>query len=154
MKQLEKHNNHIRIRVTVLLRRKDGKICFARHCKAGKRYWLLPGGGQDLYEPAMATAAREIAEELCIKAESYKLLFVRESMDETSGRHIQFLVFEGLHPDFSTIDTGHDERVEGFDFFGPSEIADAKIYPSMREDLLKFAQGEELELFKTLDWIP
>ncbi len=154
MQQLEKKINHVRIRVTVLLRREDGKICFARHCKDGKRYWLLPGGGQDLLESASETASRELAEELCIKAEEFRLVFVRESMDKSSKRHIQFLVFEGLQPDFSTLDTGQDERVEGFDFFGPEEIARVPIYPSMGEDIIKFARGEKIELFKTLEWIP
>lgn len=105
-------------------------------------------------EPAKITAARELAEELRIKAADFRLLFVRESMDKTAGRHIQFLVFEGINPDFLTLATGEDERVEGYDFFGPEEIREKKIYPSMKEDILEYAMGKTPELFKTLEWIP
>ncbi|MDD3145937.1 MAG: NUDIX hydrolase [Candidatus Riflebacteria bacterium] len=154
MQQPETDNNHIRIRVTVLLKREDGKICFVRHLKNGRRYWLLPGGGQDPLEAAEVTAARELHEELRIRAEGFRLLFVRESMNQEAARHIQFLVFEGLNPDFSTLSTGEDERVEGFDFFGPEEIAHKEIFPAMKDDILIFASGQTPELFKTLDWIP
>ncbi len=154
MEQLKNKNKQIRIRVTVLLQREDGKICFARHCKDGRRYWLLPGGGQEVLESASAAAARELAEELCIKAERFELRFVRESMDNVSGRHIQFLVFAGINPDFSTLNTGEDERVEGFDFFGPDEIDNLPIYPAMHQDLKQLMLGKKIELFRTLEWIP
>ncbi len=154
MQQPEIVNNHIRIRVTVLLKREDGRICFVRHLKNGRRYWLLPGGGQDLLESATAAAARELKEELRIKVKSFRLLFVRESMNTSTGRHIQFLVFEGIEPDFSTLDVGEDERVEGFYFFGAEEIADKEIFPAMKEDIISFTRGQKPELFKTLEWIP
>lgn len=154
MQQPKPDNHHIRIRVTVLLKREDGKICFVRHLKNGRRYWLLPGGGQDLLESAEAAAARELQEELRIRAAGFKLLFVRESMNHEAARHIQFLVFEGLNPDFSTLETGEDERVEGFDFFGPEEIAQREIFPAMKDDIITYARGQVPEMFKTLEWIP
>jgi ADP-ribose pyrophosphatase YjhB (NUDIX family) len=154
VQQPEIVNNHIRVRVTVLLKREDGRICFVRHNKNGRRYWLLPGGGQDPLESAETAAARELEEELRIRAAGFRLLFVRESMNADNGRHIQFLVFEGLKPDFSTLATGIDERVEGFDFFDADELADKEIFPAMKEDIIRFARGQSPELFKTLEWIP
>jgi len=38
-----------RIRVSAILRR-EGRILLCRHEKAGREYWLLPGGGVDLGE--------------------------------------------------------------------------------------------------------
>lgn len=154
VQKLDNHNCIIRIRVTVLLRRDDGKICFVRHLKNGKRYWLLPGGGQDPFETATEAASRELFEELDLKVKEFKLLFVRESMNQSLGRHIQFLVFEGLNPDFSQMECKNDPRVEGYDFMGAEEIAEAPVYPSMKEDILMVARGESPEFFKTLEWIP
>ncbi|HNX75608.1 MAG TPA: NUDIX domain-containing protein [Candidatus Rifleibacterium sp.] len=154
MQQPETVNNQIRIRVTVLVKREDGKICFVRHLKNGRRYWLLPGGGQDIFETAESAAGRELYEELRMRVGSFRLLFVRESMNPAAGRHIQFLVFEGLQPDFSSIATGEDERVEGYDFFGPDEIAGREIFPAMKEDIIRFARGQTIEMFKALEWIP
>jgi ADP-ribose pyrophosphatase YjhB (NUDIX family) len=151
VQQLNK--NCIRIRVSVLLKSDDGRICFVRHCKDGRRYWLLPGGGQEPCESVYETAARELAEELQISAAAFRMLFIRESFNKDTGRHIQFMVFEGINPDFSTLNTGTDPRVEGFDFFGPEEIERVTIYPAMKADLLDYARGKTPELFRTLDWI-
>ena len=101
----------------MLLKRDDGRICFARHCKDGRRYWLLPGGGQDAGETAKEAAARELAEELQIRAEDFRLLFIRESINKETGRHIQFMDFEGIRKDISTLASGTYKSVEGFDFY-------------------------------------
>ena len=154
MKELSENQAQIRVRVTVILRRDDGKVCFVRHRKKDRVYWLLPGGGQAPLESALEAAQRELMEELEIKAESFSLAFVRESMNEEIGRHIQFLVFEGKNPDFSTLGNGEDERVEGFDFFDAEEIMSRPVYPAMKDDLLKYLKNEPVEIFKTLDWIP
>ncbi len=153
-KDLNKTNPIVRIRVTILLKREDGKLCFVRHLKDGKRYWLLPGGGQDPFEPAKVSAQRELQEELRVSTQDLKLLFVRESMSQEKGRHIQFLVFEGILPDFSNLSVGEDERVEGFDFFGPEEIASKPIFPAMKDEIIAYLDGKDIETFKTLEWIP
>lgn len=153
MQQEKNKETHIRIRVSVLAKRADGKVCFVRHCKNDKRYWLLPGGGQDAFETAPETASRELQEELRISCKSFRLLFVRESMSKEDNRHIQFMVFEGIEPDFTNIQVGIDKRVEGYDFFDADEIAEKTIYPAMKDDIICFAKGGMPELFKSLEWI-
>lgn len=105
-------------------------------------------------ESALDAARRELHEELRVSVKEFKFLFARESMDKALGRHIQFLVFEGLNPDFSTLSLGEDERVEGFDFFNAEEILDKPVYPAMKDDISRFAENREISLFKTLEWIP
>ncbi|GAB4275313.1 MAG: NUDIX hydrolase [Candidatus Rifleibacteriota bacterium] len=147
-------NPEIRIRITVLIKSEDGRICFVRHNKNGKIYWLLPGGGQKPLETAYEAAFRELEEELRIKCKDFRFLFARESMNKEIGRHILFMVFEGLNPELSSIATGTDERVEGYDFFNIQEISERPIYPSMKEDIINFLENRKIEPFKTLEWIP
>lgn len=148
-------NIDVRVRVTVIMQRaEDGKICFARHRKNDRTYWLLPGGGQSGLETATEAAARELEEELKLRAEFFELAFVRETMNKKLRRHIQFLVFKAVNPDFSTLAPGDDPRVEGYDFFGADEIADVPIYPAMKKDIIDYARGLTPQLFQTLDWIP
>lgn len=144
----------IRIRVTVLVRRDDGRLLFVRHRKNDRVYWLLPGGGQEPGEPMTETARRELEEETGVKIDGCRFLGLRETMDAEAGRHIVFPIFAGLKPDFTGLRVGIDQRVEGYDFFTAEELADRPIYPHMGEDLRRLAADESVESFKTLNWVP
>lgn len=146
----------IRVRVSVILQRNDGRVCFVRHNKNGKIYWLLPGGGQDPFESATETARRELREELKLElsGNSLQLAFIRESFNAEIGRHIQFLVFKGECADFDSIAVGEDERVEGYDFFDAEELGDKPVYPAIKEDIFAYLNDKDNFNFKTLEWIP
>jgi ADP-ribose pyrophosphatase YjhB (NUDIX family) len=155
VKQLaNKQKSSIRVRISILLHDKNGKICFVRHKKDGRIYWLLPGGGQDPLETAKETAARELNEELCMKAQDYEFLFARESINKDNNRHILFMVFRAINPDFSTIATGIDERVDGYDFFSSEEFKEKPVYPAIKQDLSNFLNQGNIDLFRSLEWIP
>jgi len=143
----------IRIRVTVVLRREDGRICFVRHRKNGRRYWLLPGGGQGMCEELEQAARRELEEELNISVVDLRFICLRETFSLKERRHIHFPIFEGIEPNFSKLAKGSDPRVEGADFFDIQEIRNHPIYPCMVDDLIKISQGVPLKLFETLPWI-
>lgn len=149
----KKSKTDIRVRISVILKRQDGKLCFVRHFKDGKRYWLLPGGGQQGLEPVFEAANRELEEELCITCSDFNFLFLRESMSELHNRHIQFLVLEGVGFNLDNISLGTDHRVEGYDFFDATELASKTIYPAIKEDLISYLQKEPVSLFKSLNWI-
>lgn len=144
---------NIRVRISILLKRHDGRICFVRHFKNGERYWLLPGGGQSSFESVFEAANRELKEELCIECSDFKFLFLRESMSKTLNRHIQFLVLEGMGFNLDAISLGTDSRVEGFDFFNLEELTSRTIYPAMKDDLISYLKDENIPLFKSLNWI-
>lgn len=144
----------VRIRVTILLRKAVGRLLMVRHCKNERRYWLLPGGGQNPGEPLEAAAHRELFEEIRVKSAAYRFLALRESIDPVSGRHIQFPIFEAIGANFSQMMVGEDPRVEGIDWFGAEEIARQPVFPHFPEDLARLAQGEAVEPFKTLPWVP
>ncbi|HOY67408.1 MAG TPA: NUDIX domain-containing protein [Candidatus Ozemobacteraceae bacterium] len=144
----------VRVRVTVVLRHADGRLCFVRHLKQGRRYWLLPGGGQQPFEPLEEAARREIHEELRISVSGLNFLAMRETMSSAAGRHIQFPIFEAVGPDFSTLEPGEDPRVEGIDFFTAEELANRPIFPNMEDDILRLARGERIAPFRTLEWVP
>lgn len=144
----------IRLRVTILVQRPDGRICLVRHLKEGRRYWLLPGGGQNVFEPMMETAQRELWEETRIKCGRYEFLGLRESFAPEAGRHIVYPLFRGLEPDFSRVERGEDERVEAVDFLSWEEIRERTVFPEMKPDLEKLVRGEPVVPFLTLKWIP
>lgn len=143
----------VRIRVSLLLRREDGKLCMVRHLKAGQRYWLLPGGGQNMCEPVFDTAKRELKEEINAEISGLEFFCARETMNRQLRRHILFLVYKGLNPDFSGLCLGSDPRIEGIDFFSVDEMADRPVFPDMKSDLTNYLEGKSVELFKSLEWV-
>ena len=85
----------IRIRVGVLIWR-DGQVLLVRHEKAGRSYWLVPGGGVDPGETMVEAAARELLEETGYVVEIGRLLLVCEAIDPRPvGRHIVNMVYAG-----------------------------------------------------------
>ncbi len=145
---------HVRIRVSALVRRDDGRICLVRHRKDDRRYWLLPGGGQHVFESVEDAARRELEEEVLVSVRGFRFLGARESWTRKENRHILFLILEGLSPDFSRMGIGKDPRVEGIDFMNADEVRGKPVYPAMGEDLLRLFRGESIESFKTLAWVP
>lgn len=72
-------------------------------------------------------------------------------MNQEAARHIQFLVFEGLNPDFSTLSTG-ETAVLRF-WLLAQEIAHKEIFPAMKDDIL-ICSGQTPNCSRPLDWIP
>ncbi len=84
----------IRVRVGGVYIR-DGRILLVRHQKAGRTYWLLPGGGCEFGEDLAGALERELREEAGLKTRTGRLLFVNESIPPDGHRHVLNLAFLG-----------------------------------------------------------
>jgi ADP-ribose pyrophosphatase YjhB (NUDIX family) len=85
---------HVRVRVAACITEGD-RILLVQHAKAGRRYWLLPGGGVEVGESLAAAIVREVEEETGLRVEPGRLLLVCESI-EPGGRHRVNLVFSAV----------------------------------------------------------
>ncbi|TMC49777.1 MAG: NUDIX domain-containing protein [Chloroflexi bacterium] len=81
----------IRVRVSACLWEED-RILLVEHHKAGRNYWLLPGGGVEVGETLAEAVRREVQEETGYQAEVGRLVIVCEAI-EPQGRHLLELVF-------------------------------------------------------------
>ncbi len=128
------HNRSvIRIRAAVILMEGD-RILLAKHKKAGKSYWVLPGGGVEEGESLSETAIREIREETNLDIRVRKLIFISEGLPPDKHRHVIDFFFTGEVMS-GEIKKGADEILEDIRFFPLRALQGIPFYPDIREEI-------------------
>ena len=143
----------VRIRASGLLV-KDDRLLLVRHEKAGRTYYLLPGGGVDGKESIPDALIREFEEELGIRVDFGPLVLMAQTLAPDRERNILHLVFRVSSQDEPS-HTGNDQRVTGFKWYCLNSREQVAFYPDILPRILELAgnptyNGMELEL---PDWL-
>jgi len=125
----------IRIRAGVLIWR-EGEVLLVRHEKAGRSYWLVPGGGVDPGETMAEAAARELLEETGYVVDVGRLLLVCEAIDpRPAGRHIVNMVFAGTVRS-GILTVGSDKALRDARWHPLAALTEVEMYPPIGAELL------------------
>jgi ADP-ribose pyrophosphatase YjhB (NUDIX family) len=90
----------IKVRVQAAIVDSDRALLLGRHHKNDKDYWVLPGGGGELYERLEDALARELDEELGLSKTTVEdMLFADEYIDKDAQRHVVLICFSVKVPD-------------------------------------------------------
>lgn len=146
-----------RIRVSALLRRGD-RILLCRHEKAGRQYWLLPGGGVNGGETLIHALQRELTEEVGI--EDLPLegpIALAESISPVGAavpRHVVHVVFAG-HLGERSLEavTSQDAAVRGHRLFDRDELAEIPVHPPIQRFLRRWQPGDPVVYLGSI-WAP
>ena len=142
-----------RIRVAGILI-EDGKILLIQHHKNNKKYWLIPGGGNDWGETAKEALIREYREEANMDIEVDEFLFFSETIYPNKERHILNLFFR-IHrneKNNSIIKLGDEAVLTDLKFVTEEELKTMTIYPNIKENLLKLMNGEKVKNYLGSLW--
>ncbi len=130
-----------RIRVAVALI-KDDNLLLVEHCKAGHRYWLLPGGGLEWGEGTKEAAQRELLEETGVVADIGHLLFASETVAPDASRHLFHLVFSGKILEERPFERLEEERIVDVRWIPLKEVAGLDFHPPIQTSLVRLgAEG-------------
>lgn len=147
-----------RIRVSAVLRWRD-RILLCRHEKAGKDYWLLPGGGVNSGESLVQALGRELQEEVGIDEQ---LPFegpvaIVDSIGPARSfvtKHVVHIIFAGdlTGRSLETV-TSQDAAVRGHRLFSLTELEDAVLHPPIQRFLARWQPGDPVVYLGAL-WAP
>lgn len=134
-----------RIRVAGILI-EDNKILLIQHHKNNKKYWLIPGGGNDWGETTKEALIREYKEETNMDIEVDEFLFFSETISPDKKRHVLNLFYK-IHrnnKDDSIIKLGEEAVLTDLKFVTKEELETMTIYPNIKENLLKLMNNEKI----------
>jgi len=145
-----------RLRVAAVVSREEG-LLLVKHSKAGREYYLLPGGGVMRGENMKEALSREIEEETGLKVQAGKLLCVSETIFPDSSRHIVHMVFHGVEKG-GRLKSSRDPRVKGAEFIDFNNLGSIELLPPIGKFLQRsyrsrFEEGAVYlgELWKDID---
>lgn len=123
-----------RIRVAAIIVQ-DNALLLVRHVKAGRSYWLLPGGGLEYGESLKEGLRRELREETNLTIRVGDLVIANDSINPDGSRHVLNLCFtaEIVSGD---LQCGDDHRLEEVRFVSLAAVPDLTFYPDVRDVLL------------------
>ena len=134
-----------RIRVAGILI-EDNKILLIQHHKNDKKYWLIPGGGNDWGETTKQALIREYKEETNMDIEVDEFLFFSETISPDKKRHVLNLFYK-IHrnnKNDSIIKLGEEAVLTDLKFVTKEELETMTIYPNIKENLLKLMNNEKI----------
>ena len=142
-----------RVRVAGILI-EDDRILLIEHTKNNRKYWLVPGGGVDWGESAAEALIREFKEETSLDIEVEKFLFISETIAPDKQKHVINLYFKIKKAENSSniMKLGEEKILTDLRFIPEDEIKNIKLYPNIKEKLIKLLNKENIEPYLGLLW--
>ena len=142
-----------RVRVAGILI-EDDRILLIEHTKNNRKYWLVPGGGVDWGESAAEALIREFKEETSLDIEVEKFLFISETIAPDRQKHVINLYFKIKKVENSSniMKLGEEKILTDLRFIPEDEIKNIKLYPNIKEKLIKLLNKENIEPYLGLLW--
>ena len=135
-----------RIRVSALILEQN-RVLLIRHEKAGRAYWLLPGGGVEPGETIEQALRRELREETGLTqvtvAGPVALVESIAPPSDPSGKHVVNIVYECVVPSGAlALVSSADAAIHNHAMVGQSEVGQIDLRPPIQRFVERFQPGD------------
>lgn len=141
-----------RIRVAALISREE-EVLLVRHEKAGRSYWLLPGGGVDYGESLHEALQREMMEEVGVEIDPGPLALLHETIAPDGSRHVVHVVFRAVIT-AGTPELGTDPRVVEVAYKPVAQLAELTFHPPAEAQIRAYLEGQNPLIYGGALWQP
>lgn len=117
---------------------KDNKVLLIKNTEAGKDYYVLPGGGQEVGENLAQTVVRECEEEANVEIAIGDIICVIECIEGEPFHRIDIIFRATYLGESKKKNENLDTEQIGVEWIPISQIADINFYP---EKVKKFILG-------------
>ena len=150
MKTLRNDRPRVRVAGIVI---QENSILLIQHVKNEKKYWLVPGGGVDWGESLEEALIREYKEETNLDVEVKDFLFFSETISPDKNKHVINLYFlVKIKNDSETMKIGNETNLSDLKYVSKEEIQNIKLYPNIKEQLMKILNNEKMTPYLGLLW--
>ena len=150
MKTLRNDRPRVRVAGIVI---QENSILLIQHIKNEKKYWLVPGGGVDWGESLEDALIREYKEETNLDIEVKDFLFFSETISPDKNKHVINLYFlVKIKNDSETMKIGNETNLSDLKYVSKEEIQNIKLYPNIKEQLMKILNNEKMTPYLGLLW--
>lgn len=132
---------------------RGGQILLVKHRKAGREYYLLPGGGQEIGESAVEAVTREWKEELSLDVKVGRFLFCGESVPHESRRTQVFQIVFQIDAIEGSIDVKREGALAGYDWIPIHALDEIAFFPDCLEQVKACCRGVPHEIYQRYRWL-
>jgi 8-oxo-dGTP diphosphatase len=115
----------------------DGRVLLVRHRKSNHTYHLLPGGGVEHGESLITALLREVREETGLEITVDRPLFISDTIDSRSTRHVINITFAAQVCGGSLVAPVEDVRIDGIDLVDAGALLTFDLRPPIADEIIE-----------------